>query len=43
MVEHISVASTVLMDAKSAASEIDRVLNGMLFIECWQNFQEDNL
>ncbi|KAJ5455572.1 uncharacterized protein N7458_003836 [Penicillium daleae] len=31
MVEHISVASTVLMDAKSAASEIDRVLNAMLY------------
>ncbi|KAJ5523631.1 hypothetical protein N7513_013175 [Penicillium frequentans] len=31
MVEHISVASTVLLDVKSATSEIDRVLNAMLY------------
>ncbi|KAJ5613930.1 hypothetical protein N7528_007584 [Penicillium herquei] len=31
MVQHITVANTVLTDAKSAASEIDRVLNALLY------------
>lgn len=37
MVENISVASTVLMDVKSATSEIDRVLNGITFVKFLQD------
>lgn len=32
MIQHITVADTVLEDIDNAASEIDRVLEGMLLV-----------